>query len=339
MGIDQRRLQEMLASLAGASKLVEEHLGVYRQAADQLKIQDDVLKSLLGVTENFKVLKLLGIIDHNDAVETLLGVPPRGPLFDVLTGAYDTRFNKLFGALGPLDREITTALGAYKNLNAVLGVPSEALGRFNVLFGGSVADAAVEFERLRPLLERYEQSIAEEEDESTSRSGLAQLILAIVQGGIEGGLGFNFEFRSPRERARVVVALVVILWRVAFWSHSKDEKHQIPLERLVTAQQFGAVTEALRDLETQAAREHERQQMGTGPQLRSIRKGILRDGPSATAARVSILPVGTRLELIVAINRWYYVQVLDHGSRTDTRGWIYRRAVEHISERQRTQTR
>jgi hypothetical protein len=64
MAVDQRWLGEMLASVADASKLVDKHLGDYRQAADHLKNQDDVLKSLLGVTENFKVLKLLGITDQ-----------------------------------------------------------------------------------------------------------------------------------------------------------------------------------------------------------------------------------------------------------------------------------
>jgi hypothetical protein len=179
-----------------------------------------------------------------------------------------------------------------------------------------------EIERMRPIIDQYQQALREAPDEAAQRLTLNAAIRAVV----EGATDLETRLTTPADRIKFVTKIVVILICILLDRQRDAEMKELRRDSAQQAAVTAAVVARLHELE----RAHGQDDLPTGLVLQVVDAARLREDPSTTYAPIRRLARGTRLEAIVLVDRWYYVELLsEDGHRTGLRGWIYRRVVRH----------
>jgi hypothetical protein len=190
-----------------------------------------------------------------------------------------------------------------------------------ILNSTSIAGVLDEVNRVRPIIEKYQEALAKAPDESSERLTLRDYALALI----EGTSGLKMRLKTPYERWVFWVSVMMLIFRLT--SDANNAREQSESRRLTSEQ--GQLINRLTDEIRQAQRKlADHDDLPEGPMLRVANPARLRALPSADAQIVGRFEPGTKLELIVALDRWFYVEVLaEDGKRTGLRGWVYRRVV------------
>lgn len=187
-----------------------------------------------------------------------------------------------------------------------------------------------EIERVRPIIAQYQRTFVDDvaDDEPAARMAAALDFARVL---FEGTTGISTRLTTKRERWLFFIAVVTLLFTISRSCHSDAQSalEHVDLRRVQAEQGrlISALTDALREVDRQ---HHQDADLPIGPLLLVTDTARLRLQPSPEGELIGRFEPGTRLELIVPIRRWFYVEVLSaEGHRTGSRGWVYRRVVRH----------
>jgi hypothetical protein len=203
---------------------------------------------------------------------------------------------------------------------------AETATLYRAAFGGSsITSLLVEVERVRPVVAAYFQQIAEAADERSRWATLREVAQEVVTAGIELNLGTTITPQTRKERIALYVAILLFLINMVL-SQLADARREAAtgnLRNLIVEQQqtLTILTDTLQKVQADIG--------VRGPVLRVTKNARLREEPDPQTRRLKTLKAGERVEVVTAVRRWYYVEVLTKdGHRTGLRGWVYRRNVE-----------
>jgi hypothetical protein len=207
----------------------------------------------------------------------------------------------------------------------------EAISKSSVF--AAVADS---LERVRPVIEGYEDALADAPDAAIRRLTFVESVESVLE--VAGGL--NFDAVTPKDifKHRIAILwLLVTMWfaYLSFQSDS-DKAREIREMRGAQREQGSEIRELRREQREQAlamtALTEAMRQLQADEEslvLRVVDRSILRAGPDGGTPRVTSMKVGRMLKVLAQYRRWYYVEILTEGRiGTEIRGWVYRRNVE-----------